>query len=101
MVQNLIKPNEEKNIFQHFFLFSKTTRELSKNVFWTPGYVLGAQKKVWKPKTAKKFSNLGSVPFLGGLQPFTGDSHITSLTTQVIKCAWGRKSHSKHCFFDL
>ena len=40
--------------FNKNFLFSKTTRELSKNVFWTTGYVLGAQKKVWKPKTAKK-----------------------------------------------
>ena len=99
MVQNLIKHKEEKIIFQHFFLFSKTTRELSKHVFWTSGYVLGAQKKVWKSKTAKRCSNLGSEPILGGLQPFTGDfgGHRSTKFNQT----QGRKNYFSTKFFYL
>ena len=67
MVQNLIKYKEEKIIFQHFFLFCKTIRELSKNIFWAPGDVLGTQKSLWKSKTAKNRQIRDLEPFLGGV----------------------------------
>ena len=53
-----------------------------------------SQRKILKPQTPSFFSPASQ-------QDLIPLGHITSLTTQVIKCAWGRKSHSKHCFFDF
>ena len=58
-----------KNYFSTNFFYLAKLLESSLKMYFGPLGTSWGSEKVWKPKTAKKCSNLGSVPFWGGYSP--------------------------------